>query len=653
MLITAKKLHLAYGMAPLLNGIDLTLQPKERVALIGRNGEGKSTLLKVLTRQETPDEGDLVYKDGIRTAILEQAVPETISGLVYDVVASGRKNVLDAVKEYEVLTSAEDFADNTNKQNRVDALMQLLESENGWDIRHEVEAVVERLSLDGEQIFEDLSGGKKRRVMLARALLNQPDVLFLDEPTNHLDIDSIAFLEEFLLTFNGSLFFISHDRKFIDKLATRIIELDRGKLAKFDGNYAYYLVKKEEQLAAEEKANSEFDKKLAQEETWIRQGIKARRTRNEGRVRALNAMREERGNRRDVGGKAKLAVSAGSRSGKKIVEAKDVSFRYPGDSDWIFTELDTLIMRGDKIGIIGANGAGKTTLIKVLLNQLQPTEGEIKHGHNLEIAYLDQLRSQLNEEQSIIDNVQKGSDFIEVNGRQKHIMSYLQDFLFSPKRARTPVKALSGGEKNRVLLAKLFTRPLNVLVLDEPTNDLDIETLELLESLLVEFNGTLLMISHDRVFLDNVVTNTLVFEKNRLGVPVINEYVGGYNDWLRQRLSPAGENKILSVQARGAKVDTNQSQHSNSDSSGTAAVVSTENNTTVKKKKLSYKEQRELDALPDLLETLEQRIDELNTALQQPEVFSEPIKAKELSDELSAAQQQLDDALARWAELES
>ncbi|MDY7026146.1 MAG: ATP-binding cassette domain-containing protein [Pseudomonadota bacterium] len=635
MLINAKNVQLAFGLKPLLDHVDFTLQARERVALIGRNGEGKTSFLKVLTQKIKPDDGELVFDDGLSFAILDQSVPEGDDATVFEMVADAKKEALNAIKTYQTLSQKPEIT--PFEQQHIDQLLNLIDQENAWVIEHQVTQVLQQLELDGRAVFADLSGGRKRRVMLAKALFTQPDILFLDEPTNHLDIESIDQLESILLGFEGALFFISHDRAFIDKVATRIIELDRGQLANFNGNYAYYQEKKQQQLDAEDKANSEFDKKLAQEEVWIRQGIKARRTRNEGRVRALKKMREERKQRRETVGSANMKLAVTSRSGKNIVEATDVGYRW--GEQWLFRELNTHILRGDKVGIIGPNGAGKTTLVRLLLNQLEPSEGKLKFGHNLEIAYLDQLRSQLNENLSIVDNIREGSDYIAVNGQQKHVMSYLQDFLFSSERARTPVSALSGGEKNRVLLAKLFTKPLNVLVLDEPTNDLDIDTLELLESLLVEFDGTLLMISHDRTFLDNIATNTLVFEHNEYGDVVVNDYVGGYQDWLRQR-------RVITPKEAFTVDDTQSTETSNQVAPSEPAIVDK------KAKKLSYKDQRELDALPEKMADLEAQIESLENQMQMPEVLANHAELAQFGEQLHQCQQALDLAMERWVELE-
>lgn len=639
MLISAKNLQLAFGLKPLLDGVNFSLQPKERVALIGRNGEGKSSFLKVLTQVIKPDDGELVFQERLRWAVLDQAVPEAENKSVFDVVASAKQKAADAIKEYNRLAENIEHLSGA-EQSQMNDLLSLIEAEDGWGIEHQAKQVIEKLGLGAEDRFADLSGGRKRRVMLAKALMNQPDILFLDEPTNHLDIDSITQLEELLKAFDGAIFLISHDREFIDNVATRIIELDRGQLTSYDGNFVYYQEKKQQHLEAEEKANSEFDKKLAQEETWIRQGIKARRTRNEGRVRALKAMRNERKQRRDKVGSVEMKLGVTSRSGKTIVETTDVAYRW--EQRYLFKQLNTHILRGDKVGIIGPNGAGKTTLIRILLGELQPSEGKIKYGHNLEIAYLDQLRSQLNEELSIVDNIREGSDFITVNGQQKHVMSYLQDFLFSPERARTPVSALSGGEKNRVMLAKLFTRPLNVLVLDEPTNDLDIDTLELLESLLLEFEGTLLMISHDRAFLNNIVSNTLVFEQDALGEVVINDYVGGYEDWLRQR-------KVIEpLEKTSAETPQSDSQDVIEQSSTEPAVKAAPQ----KKKKLSYKDQRELDSLPDTIAGLEAEMEALNQQMLDPDIMANHEQVQAIGEQLHQLQEQLDAAMERWMELE-
>lgn len=637
-LIQAKSLFHSFGVAPLLDHVDVTIESKSRVALIGRNGAGKSTLMRMLAGHITPDEGEIIYQSGLTIGYFEQEVPSGISGSVFDVVAESLAAVREAVSEYEALTMhmVEASADEQDViADKLSALQHYIEQYNGWDTDYQIEQAITQLSLDKNADFQALSGGKKRRVMLAKSLVRKPDVLFLDEPTNHLDVESIEYLETWFQGFAGTIIFISHDRSFIDALATEIIEIDRGRLQRFEGNYQSYLRRKEEMLAIEEEANAQFDKRLAAEEAWVRQGIKARRTRNEGRVRALKAMRAQRAERRVQEKSANFSISEGERSGRIIAKTHEVGLCY-GEQQ-LFSGLTTTIVRGDKIGIIGPNGVGKSSLIKLLLGQIEPTEGTIKLGMNLQIGYLDQLRDTLQENLSIIDNIREGSDFVTVNGKEVHIMSYMQQFLFTPERIRTPVRALSGGERNRVLLAKLFTQPINVLVLDEPTNDLDIDTLEVLEGILSDFKGTLLLISHDRAFLDNIVTQTLVFEHGN-----VQEYVGGYEDWLRQRPSiakPATKSTTLSAEANSI-----QSPQSEPQQRATQAAKP--------QKALSYQEKKELNNLPKQIEKLEARVATLTEQLQDPALYEQADKLHNITEELERAQADLDQKMDRWMELE-
>jgi len=531
-LITLRDATLSFGAAPLLDHVNFTLERGERVCIVGRNGEGKSTLLKVVEGLLQPDSGEVARTSGLRTASLPQEVPTGLAGSVFGVVASGLGEIAAILTRYHELSEACAQGD-TALLDALNQAQEQLDAGGGWSLNTRVEQMLSRLALDGDEEFARLSGGRKRRVLLARALVGEPDILLLDEPTNHLDIGSITWMEEFFRGYPGALLFITHDRSFLQALATRIVELDRGALRDFPCSHAQYLERKQQMLDAEAQASALFDKKLAQEEVWIRQGIKARRTRNEGRVRALQDLRSERAARRERSGNVQMALSEAERSGKLVLEAANISLTLGGRR--IIDDFSTTVMRGDRIGLIGDNGAGKTTLVRALLGQLPLDAGSIRQGTRLEVAYFDQLRAQLDLEKSVAENVVQGSDFIEVNGSRKHVLAYLQDFLFSPQRARTPVKALSGGERNRLLLARLFTRPANLLVMDEPTNDLDVETLELLEELLLNYSGTLLLISHDRAFLNNVVGSTWVFE----GDGKIREYVGGYDDWLRQRATPA------------------------------------------------------------------------------------------------------------------
>ncbi len=623
-LLSLRNIHLSFGGPALLDKVNFSLEPGERICVVGRNGEGKSTLLKVVEGLLQADDGEIVRQSGLKLASLPQEVPVGLSGSIFDVVATGLGEAAALLVRYHELNERFAHGD-ASVANELGRVQEELEAAGGWQLNSRVEQILSRMELDGNADFASLSGGRKRRVLLARALVNEPDILLLDEPTNHLDISAIDWLEGFLKSYPGTLLFITHDRSFLQALATRIVELDRGVLRDFPCTYLEYLERKEQILDAEAQANALFDKKLAQEEVWIRQGIKARRTRNEGRVRALKALRVERGERRERVGKASLAVSDAERSGKLVLEAENLHHSYDGRR--LIDGFSTTIMRGDKIGLIGDNGVGKTTLLRILLGQEAPDAGEVRHGTKLEIAYFDQLRAQLDPERSVMENVVEGSDFIEVNGNRKHALAYLQDFLFSPQRARTPVKALSGGERNRLLLAKLFTKPTNLLVMDEPTNDLDVETLELLEELLTQYQGTLLLISHDRAFLDNVVTSTWAFE----GQGQIREYVGGYEDWLRQR-------QLANTQAEKTKAET---------SSKAAAPEKTS------KKKLSYKEQRELEALPAQIAALEAEQASLQAKLNDPQFFVQsPQEATNAGERLGAIDEELLVLLERWEALE-
>ena len=624
-LITLRNLHLSYGSPPLLDGVDVAIQAGERLCLLGRNGEGKSTLLKVLAGEVPPDDGERVLTQGARVARLTQEVPADLNGTVFDVVADGLGDLASQVKAYHAASRQVADDHSASAMERLARAQHALEAADGWQLEQRVETVMSRMQLDPAAEFAALSGGMKRRVLLARALAGEPDLLLLDEPTNHLDIDAIAWLEEFLLNWNGTLVFVTHDRSFLRRLATRIVELDRGRVADFPGDYDNYLRRRAEMDHAEAQANARFDKKLAQEEVWIRQGIKARRTRNEGRVRQLKALRDQYRQRRGRLGTARIELNAADRSGKLVCEAVDVSYAW--DARPIVRDFSTTIVRGDRIGIIGPNGCGKSTLLNLLLGRLRPDRGRIELGTRLEIAYFDQLRAQLEDDRTVIDNVAGGSDKVTVNGKTKHVISYLQDFLFPPQRCRQPVGALSGGERNRLLLAKLFTRPANVLVLDEPTNDLDVETLELLEELLLDFDGTLLLVSHDRAFLDNVVTSTLVFE----GEGRVNAYVGGYADWLRQRPEVVSE----AVGKTKPKAETPPP----------AAEA--------KPKKLSYKDQRELAALPQRIEALDAELAQIQVALGDPDLYRDaPQRVTELQARMTEVEAELEQAYARWEALE-
>jgi len=633
-LVNLVNVDYSVGGPLLLEGATLSIERNERICVVGRNGAGKSTLLKLIARDIRPDDGEVRVQDGVRVAKLMQEVPTDVAGSVFDVVAGALGHLGELIAEYHHLTHHLEVPGNADALGRVQAQ---IEAEHGWDIDSRVIQVLTRLDLPEEAEFAALSGGMKRRVLLARALVLDPDVLLLDEPTNHLDIEAIDWLEQFLLDFAGSVVFVTHDRRFLRALATRIVEIDRGQVTSWPGDYDNYLRRREERLHAEAQANALFDKKLAQEEVWIRQGIKARRTRNEGRVRELEAMRRERAQRRELGGKAKLQVGTAGASGRRVIDVDGIRFGY-GERT-IVADLTTTIQRGDRVGLIGANGSGKTTLLHLLLGQLAPQRGEVRLGTNLEIAYFDQHRLHLRDDLSALDNVSEGREFIEINGARKHALGYLQDFLFSPERARAPITALSGGERNRLLLAKLFAKPSNLLVMDEPTNDLDVETLELLEELLAAYAGTLLLVSHDRDFLDNVVTSTLALE----GGGRVGEYVGGYSDWLRQgpRRDGKGGGGILPVSPA-------------SDSGTDAGKAAPSPVTPAAKRKLSYKESRELEELPGRIDALETRIAIIGAAMQAPGFYQQDgARIVAQNNELSALQLELDAAYARWTELDA
>jgi ATP-binding cassette subfamily F protein uup len=616
---------IAFGTHPVLDHADFQLDPGERIGLIGRNGEGKSTLMKTIAGQVPVDSGEVWRQPGVQVAMLEQEPRLPEQATLYEAVADALGDIGHLISEYHRWSEqAHAGADALSALGR---LQHELETRDGWRLQQRVEAVLSRLALPAEQPVAGLSGGWRRRVALARALVIEPEVLLLDEPTNHLDLEAILWLEEQLLQFNGAILLITHDRAFLRKIATRIVDLDRGQLTSWPGDYADYLVKKAQALEEEAKHNALFDKKLAQEETWIRQGIKARRTRNEGRVRALKKLREERARRRERQGQARLEVEQAERSGKLVIEAENVGFAYEGKP--VIRDFSTTLMRGDRVGLIGPNGAGKSTLLRLLLKELEPQAGRVRHGTKLDIAYFDQLRAQLDPDQTLADAVGDGKDYVDVNGQRLHIMSYLGNFLFPPARARSPIRSLSGGERNRALLARLFSQPCNVLVLDEPTNDLDLETLELLEELLAGFEGTLLLVSHDRVFLDNVVTSTLVFE----GDGKIGEYVGGYSDWLA---------KSKSAEPRATAAKPVQLSSESAKARPTA------------RKKPSYKEQRELESLPGLIEGLEARQAELNALINSADFYrQDPDTVKNILAEAESLTQTLEAHYARWDELEA
>ena len=620
-LIKLESACLAYGHVPLLDKVDLQIDAGERVCLVGRNGAGKSTLMRVMEGVAELDEGGLWKKPDLRVGILAQEVPQLDELTVYDVIAGGLDHIGEVIAEYHhVLHEMEtNFSDAIN--NKLARLQDEIDSNDGWNVEQRITTVITKLELPEDALMGSLSGGYKRRVMLARALVLEPELILLDEPTNHLDVEAIQWMEDFLLDFNGAVLFITHDRTFLRHLATRIVELDRGKITSWPGNYDTYIKNKEERAVIEEQQNALFDKKLAQEEVWIRQGIKARRTRNEGRVRALEQLRRERSARLNKVGNVKLQVESGESSGKIVIEAEGISKSFADKI--IVKSLTTKIMRGDRIGILGPNGVGKSTLLKMLLGELEPDTGTVSLGTKLSVAYFDQQRAVLDPEKTVADNLNFGSDTITINGRSRHVMSYLQDFLFPPARVRSPVKSLSGGERNRLLLARLFIQPANLLVLDEPTNDLDVETLELLEELLCNYDGTLILVSHDRTFLDNVVTSTLAFE----GDGQVNEYVGGYEDWLRQ----------------SRQVNT---------SSTAKKTEKKETKSKKKKTKLSYKDQFELDTLPQNIEKLEAEQEQLQNQIAEPDFYQQEKKdIDKVLTRLSELEKELETTYARWEEL--
>ncbi|MCK5727615.1 MAG: ATP-binding cassette domain-containing protein [Methylococcales bacterium] len=625
-LLQLSNVSIAYGTHALLDKANFQLDAGESVGLLGRNGEGKSTMMKIIAGNILADEGEIWRQPELKLAWLEQAPTLTDGMSIYDAVAEGLGDLGHWISRYHHLSMHMEATDEKALE-ELGNLQHQLETHNGWHFQQRVESTLSKLNLPADVKVDSLSGGWKRRVALAQALVIEPDVLLLDEPTNHLDFESIHWLEEQVSQFKGAVLFVTHDRSFLQKLATRIVDLDRGKLVSWQGNYQDYLRRKAAFLEEEANQNAEFDKKLALEETWIRQGVKARRTRNEGRVRALEQLRRERSERRNTQGTSKLTLGAADASGKKVIEVDNISFQY--DEKIIIKNFSTLIQRGDKIGLIGANGSGKSTFLKLLLQQLTPTEGEISQGTKLEIAYFDQLREQLDPEITVADSVAQGSDFIEIGGNKRHVMSYLSDFLFSPARARSPVKSLSGGEKNRLLLAKLFTRPANLIVMDEPTNDLDLETLELLEAKLVNFNGTVLLVSHDRAFLDNVVTSVLIFD----GTGHINEFIGGYSDWSlhhqQQRKAQQAQEKTKS-NLKKSKANTDNP------------------------KKITYKQQQTLDALPEKIDQLEQSQQALNEKINAPTFYQQSKQiTRQVLHELQETEQKLEQAYQLWDKLDA
>lgn len=632
-LLTIHNAQLAFGDHPLLDRAEFALQENERVCLVGRNGAGKSTLMKVLAGDILLDDGKIQITQDVVVSRLEQDPPRNQEGTVYEYVSGGLAEIGEQLKIYHDLLDLVAQDPSEKNINRLAKTQEQLDHSNAWRFDDRVKNVLSALKLSPDTLLRDLSGGWQRKAALARALVCDPDVLLLDEPTNHLDVTTIEWLENFLKDFKGSIIFISHDRAFIKSMATRIVDLDRGQLSSFPGDYDNYLLEKEEMLRVEEMQNAEFDKKLAQEEVWIRQGIKARRTRNEGRVRALKKLREERRDRREVQGKVNLNIDDASRSGKIVFEAENVSFAYDGKQ--IVDSFSFNIMRGDRIALIGPNGCGKSTVLKLLLGQLEAQSGRLHCGTKLEVAYFDQYREILDPEKTVIDNLADGKQEVMVGGRQRHALSYLQDFLFAPKRARTPVKALSGGEKNRLLLARILLKTNNLLILDEPTNDLDIETLELLEEMLANYQGTLLLVSHDREFVDNTVTTSWIFE----GDGVIEEFVGGYHDAKQQR-----------DQALAVRFSTEKPAKKEKVVEETPKTTQPKNNS----KKLSYKLQRELEALPAKLEQLESDIETLQEQVNDPEFFAKPVEQTQpVLEQLAALEQELEIAFERWEELEA
>jgi ATP-binding cassette subfamily F protein uup len=627
--ITLENASLAYGLTPLLDHADFLLDPGERVGLIGRNGTGKSSLLKVIAGESKLDDGTVWRAPGVRLAYVPQEPLLDPEHTVFEAVSEGLGNLRQVLIDYHAVSHAmgEPDADTTALLDQMQHLQHELEAQDGWQVQARVETVLSRLSLPADTPVSTLSGGWRKRVALARALVAVPEILLMDEPTNHLDLDAIEWLEQMLLDFKGALLFITHDRRFLDSLATRIVELDRGHLTEFKGNFTAYQIKKAELLEIEATHAAKFDKVLAQEEAWIRQGIKARRTRNEGRVRRLERLRLERAARRERQGNVRLAVDAGERSGKLVAELTHVRKSF-GDRV-IINDFSTRILRGDRIGLLGPNGAGKSTLLKLILGELEADSGEIKRGTNLNIAYFDQMREQLNEEATLADTISPGSDFVEIGNERKHVISYLEDFLFPPQRSRAPVKSLSGGERNRLLLARLFARPANVLVLDEPTNDLDIDTLELLEELLQDFGGTLFLVSHDRAFLENTVTQVIAFEGNGQ----LTEFGGGYDDWRRFTEQRTAEAIVEKPKAAPAQKPV-------------AAKPAPS--------KLSFKETHELAALPEKIEALETEQNTLNAELADPDIYrTDPQRVKVLQARLAAIDTKLEQVMLRWEELES
>ncbi len=634
-LLRLDKVSLNFGTHVLLDHINFQITKGQRIGLLGRNGAGKTTLMKIITGSVQSDSGDRWLRPGTQVAWLEQSLPAADDQTVYDMVADGLAEVGELLKQYHHLIADYEHADMA----KLEQVQAQLEAKQGWSLGQKVDTVISQLQLPADKPLAELSGGWRKRVALARALVREPELLLLDEPTNHLDIPAIEWLEKALQDYHGALLLVTHDRSFLENVVNQIAEIDRGHLYQFEGTYLRFLRFREEQLAAEETANKLFDKKLAEEEVWIRQGIKARRTRNEGRVRALKAMRDERSQRRTQQGKARFAASQGERSGKLVVELTNISHRF--DDNEVIKNFSTTVMRGDRIGLVGVNGAGKSTLLKILLGKLQPSEGKVKLGTKLDIAYFDQLREHLDLDKNLIDNVCDGQDFIEINGKKKHAISYLSDFLFTPDRVRTPAKALSGGEQNRAILAKVFSKPANVMVLDEPTNDLDIETLELLEDILLKFEGTVLLVSHDRQFMDNVVTSLMVFE----GSEHIEEYVGGYSDWVRNGGSLSAIDEQRTARASAPNDENAQKQAVNADDK----VVQQGKQPSSQP---SYKEKKELEKQLKLIERLENKQQELEAVMADADFYTEDKdRIDEVLKKVAANQAELEEAYRCWEEL--
>ena len=616
---------LEFGEQVILRNAEFSIEPGERICLIGRNGAGKSTTLKLIMGTIEPDRGEITAKPGLIVSQLDQTLPEAMDLPVTDVIRSGLTQIESLLEEYANKSQLEL---DKHGLRELEALHAKIDAHDGWHLEQRVETTITELNLPADKKMNELSGGWRRRVALAKALVQKPDLLLLDEPTNHLDIATIKWLEDHVYNYPGAVLFITHDRAFLQRLATRIVEIDRGKLTSWPGDYDNFLRRKEKALEDEAVAEEKFDKKLAEEEAWIRQGIKARRTRNEGRVRSLMKMREEREERLAKEGTARIHIEEGEQSGRKVIRARNISYSYGEEA--VIRDFSIKIMRGDRIGLIGNNGVGKTTLLRLLLGELEPQSGTLKMGTGLQVGYFDQLRQALDLEKSVAYNVGEGRTYIKINGKDRHVVGYLTGFLFSPKRAMTPVKALSGGERNRVILAKLFTRPANLLVLDEPTNDLDIETLEVLEQKLCEFSGTLIVVSHDRDFLDNVVTSTVVFEEDGK----VQEYVGGYSDWLRHGHELAVTDNPYEAERRKQEA--------------------AERKKSRKPTKLSYKDQRELDSLPIEIEQLEENIVALQALIAMPDFYAQEAElVQQKLRELSDAEKLLEQRIERWGELET